>query len=125
MLNIVIISGRLVRDPELKEADGQKVLNFSIAHNRKYKVHGEPKDEVSYFDCVAFKQTAELIATHLEKGSSVVLAGRLVQQTYEKDGKNVSRIKLIVNTVQFTGPKKGTGTDRGEDSWLQEAPPEQ
>ena len=124
MLNIVVISGRLVRDPELKDVNGQDVTNFTLAHNRKHKVQGEIKEEVSFFDCVAWKQTAKLICEHLGKGSPCIIAGRLLQQSYEKDGQKVSRVKIIVNTIQFTGPKK-TGQKEGDDTWLSDPQPEE
>jgi len=102
--------GNLTRDPELKQLDsGSSVVSFSLALNRKYKDSKteEQREETVFIGCVAWNKTAELINEYLQKGSGCLVEGRLTQETYEdKEGKKVSKTKVIVNNVQFlTKPK--------------------
>jgi single-strand DNA-binding protein len=92
-----------VRDGEVKFSNsGTAVLSFSIAHNSKVK----EKDEVHYFDITVFGKHAEFIADFAKKGASVLVAGRLVQQRWEKDGQKRSAVKIIGNQCSF-GRVKG------------------
>ena len=106
--------GNLTRDPELKyTTKGNAVVSFSLALNRKYKdVSGELKEETAFIGCVAWDKTADLINTHLQKGSGVLVEGRLTQESYEdKEGKKVSKTKVIVGNVQFLTKVKSNNTE--------------
>lgn len=104
--NNLTIDGNLVRDGEVKFSNsGTAVLSFSIAHNAKVK----EKEEVHYFDITVFGKHAEYIADFAKKGNSVLVAGRLVQQRWEKDGQKRSAIKIIGNQCSF-GRVKGAET---------------
>lgn len=94
-LNTVIIGGNLTRDPELRySTEGVASCRFSIAHN-------EGRDEVSFFNCVAFRKTAENMGQYQKKGSFVTVEGRLKQNSYTKDGKEISRIEILAFKVHF------------------------
>ena len=96
--NNLTVDGNLVRDGEVKFSNsGKAVLSFSIAHNTKI---GD-KEEVHYFDITVFGKHAEYIADFAKKGSGVLVAGRLVQQRWEKDGQKRSAIKIIGNQCSF------------------------
>ena len=101
--NHLVIDGNLVRDGEVKFSNsGTAVLSFSIAHNAKVK----DKEEVHYFDITVFGKHAEYIADFAKKGATVLVAGRLVQQRWEKDGQKRSAVKIIGNQCMF-GRVKG------------------
>jgi single-strand DNA-binding protein len=96
--NQLAIDGNLTRDGEVTfTGGGTAVLNFSIAHNAKIK----EKEEVHYFDVVAFGKHAEYVADFAVKGASVTVIGRLTQDRWEKDGKKYSRVKIIGNQCVF------------------------
>lgn len=96
--NNLTIDGNLVRDGEVKfTSSGTAVLSFSIAHHARIK----DKEEVHYFDITVFGKHAEYIADFAKKGSTVLVAGRLVQQRWEKDGQKRSAIKIIGNQCSF------------------------
>ena len=120
-VNTVILAGHLTRDPEIRSLTGEKVVvNFSLAINRRYKGNdGEIKEDSTFVDCEAWGRTAELVGQYLAKGSAAYVEGRLKLDNWQdKDGKNRSRLKVVVENVQFVGPPKTKGvtstTDVGE-----------
>lgn len=125
MMQSVQLIGRLVRDPEAnsyKTRDG-KVARFTIAvvhtHGKLNRATGKYEGEASAFVTVkAFDREnfklAALCMERLEKGSPVAVQGRLLTETWEKDGKQQYALVLTADNVQFLG----TGKDRaprGED----------
>jgi len=99
--NQVVLAGNLVRDPELSYTQNQKpVANFDIAVNFK---SGE-YENTSFFSCSAFGKTGENIVKYFSKGSNIFVVGRLQQDRWQNEqGQNRSRIKINVNSFQFTG----------------------
>jgi single-strand DNA-binding protein len=102
-MNLVVLSGRLVKDPEPRGEDG-KVAHFSIASNRFFKSgDGPTQEEVTYIDCTAFGYEAEGVLSKLGKGSSVTLEGRLELNRWTADDETTrSKIRLVVNRVHAT-----------------------
>ena len=59
MLNQIVIVGRLVRDPELRQTEGgKKVTNITLAVPRSYK-NSEGVYETDFIDCVLWTGIAE------------------------------------------------------------------
>jgi single-strand DNA-binding protein len=111
-LNTVFLAGHLTRDPEVRPLAGEKVVtNFSLAINRRYKgADGEIKEESTFVDCEAWGRTAELVGQYLAKGSAAYVEGRLRLDSWQdKDGQKRSRLKVVVDSVQFMGPPKTKG----------------
>lgn len=100
-LNSCSFSGRLARDPEMREAGEKTVAQFSIG------VSGYKKDETAWIDCVAWEKTADVISQYVSKGSFVVVSGRMKQRTWEdkETGAKRSKLELIVNDLDL-GPKQ-------------------
>ena len=68
MLNRTCLMGRLTRDPELRNTQtGIPVCSFSIACDRNFK-NANGERETDFFDCVAWRQTAEFVSRHFTKG---------------------------------------------------------
>ena len=118
-VNTVILAGHLTRDPEVRSLAGEKVVvNFSLAINRRYKGNdGEIKEDSTFVDCEAWGRTAELVGQYLAKGSAAYVEGRLKLDNWQdKDGKNRSRLKVVVENVQFVGPPKTKGATSTTDT---------
>ena len=106
-LNNVTLIGRLTRDAELRySSGGMGICKFSIATNRSVKKNDRWVDEASFFDCTVFGKTAENIRQYLTKGQQVCISGELVQNRWEKDGRQMSRVEINVNHVQLIGGNK-------------------
>ena len=112
-LNRVILIGRLTRDPELRYTpSGTAVASFSVANNRTYAVSGEKKEQVSYFDCIAWSKLGEIITEYCKKGQRIAIEGRLQQRRWEDQENNKkSKIELVVENFQFL-----TGKGAGDES---------
>jgi single-strand DNA-binding protein len=113
-LNRVILIGRLTRDPELRYTpSGTAVASFAIANNRTYAVSGEKKEQVSYFDCIAWSKLGEIITEYCKKGQRIAVEGRLQQRRWEDQENNKkSKIELVVENFQFL-----TGKGGGDESY--------
>jgi len=115
-INRVIIIGRLTRDPELKYLQsGTAVTRFSIANNKTYKSNNEKKEQVSFFDCIAWSKLAETIVEYCNKGQRIGIEGRLQQRMWEdQEGKKRSAVEIVVDSIQFlstAGEKKENSTE--------------
>lgn len=68
MLNRTCLMGRLTRDPELRNTQtGIPVCSFSIACDRNFK-NANGERETDFFDCVAWRQTAEFVSRAFHQG---------------------------------------------------------
>ena len=105
-INIVILTGRLAREPELKYgASGTAYCKFTLAVNRMKK-----DDPADFIFCSAFGKTAELIAEYVKKGNNLGVQGRLQQDTYEKDGEKISKTGVTVDKIEFLESNKTEST---------------
>jgi single-strand DNA-binding protein len=104
-MNKVFEIGRLTRTPELAAtASGTNYCNFNIAVNRRFK-NNDGIYEADFINCIAWKQTAEFICKHFEKGSSIAIVGRIQTKNYEKDGQKVYVTEVVAEEVHFVGGK--------------------
>ncbi|EGG72641.1 single-stranded DNA-binding protein, partial [Staphylococcus epidermidis] len=78
MTNLTILTGRITKDLELKQAGQTQVTNFSMAVDNPSK-----KDDTSFFDIVAFGKTAQLLNDYCGKGSKVLIEGNLKQDRFQ------------------------------------------
>lgn len=92
--------GNLTRDPELKFTNsGTERLNFSIACNETWTDQsGEKQERTSFIDCTMWGKSAAHAAELLDKGSKVMVSGRLEQVSWEdaETGQKRSKIQLKV-----------------------------
>lgn len=97
------VIGNLTADPELTWSNGgAAMLKFSVAANRSWKNDkDEWENEVSYVDCIAWRQVAEDSAAVLEKGMPVVVTGRFEQRFWDdkETGQKRSKWQMTVDTV--------------------------
>ncbi|MDY6934780.1 MAG: single-stranded DNA-binding protein [Spirochaetota bacterium] len=107
-LNRVMLIGRLGRDPELRYTQtGSPVANFSIANNRSYTTSsGEKREEVNFFNCIAWSKLGEIIVEYCKKGRRIGIEGRLQQRSWDdKDGNKRSTVEIVVENFQFLDSK--------------------
>ncbi|GGJ86152.1 single-stranded DNA-binding protein A [Lentibacillus kapialis] len=105
MINRTIITGRLVRDPELRYSqNGVAVCNFTVAVNRAFS----KDNEADFINCVCFKKTAENLANYQSKGNQIGVDGRLQTRNYEnKQGQRVFVTEVLADQVAFLESKGG------------------
>ncbi len=102
-VNVIVVEGGVVRDPELKyTSDGLAYTKFSVANSSISYKNGEKGEEVSYFDISAWGKLAEVCATYLKKGKKIIVSGKLKQSRWKaEDGKSKSAIKIIAQDIKF------------------------
>lgn len=110
MFNLVVLTGRLTADPELKTTpNGVSVTTFSIAVSRRYR-SGE-ETQADFINIVAWRQTAEFVTKYFQKGSMIGIEGSIQTRRYtDKEGKNRTAFEVIANNVQFVESKRDSAT---------------
>jgi single-strand DNA-binding protein len=109
--NRVVLLGNLTRDPELRYTpSGTAVTEVGLAVNdRRKNATGEWVEETTFVDVTLWGRTAEVASEYLNKGSSVLLEGRLKLDTWEKDGKKNSKLRVVGERMQMLGGRGGGG----------------
>ncbi len=123
MFNIVILTGRLTSDPELKITDngGVYVCSFSIAVERKYK-QGEER-QADFINIVTWRQTAEFVSKHFKKGSMIGIEGAIQTRNYtdRETGKKRTAFEVVASNVQFVERKRSNEEPDPLDEFAQRA----
>ena len=118
-MNLVVLNGRLTRDPELKFGQSGKAYSrFSIAVDRPFQSSSDKNSQTADFiNCVAFGKTAEFIGEYFRKGRKILLNGRLQMSQYESEGKKITTYVVIADSVEFGEAKASSGsTDTGHSA---------
>lgn len=112
-LNVVVLTGNLTRDPELRATTGgTEVCSMRLAVNgRRKNASGDWVDDPNFFDVTCFGKQAENCAQYLAKGRPVAVSGRLDWREWEKDGNKRQAVQVIANDIQFLGDGKGKRED--------------
>ncbi|MDD3886112.1 MAG: single-stranded DNA-binding protein [Victivallaceae bacterium] len=118
-LNKVFLMGNLTRDPDLRSLpSGAAVCEFGMAMNRRFTTSsGQETDETCFVDIVVWGKSAENCRQYLEKGSSVMVEGRLQLDQWEdrNGGGKRSRLRVVAEQVQFIS-RRSDGQAQGGDN---------
>ncbi|MBI2461943.1 MAG: single-stranded DNA-binding protein [Candidatus Rokubacteria bacterium] len=109
-LNKVFLIGNLTRAPELRYTpSGTAVSDLRLAVNRAYTTQsGEKRQETSFLTVVVWGKQAETCGEYLDKGSPVLVEGRLQTREWEgKDGQRRNVVEVVADRVQFLGRARG------------------
>jgi len=131
----ITLVGNLVDDPELRFTPaGHAVARFRVASTPRIfdKQANEWKDgEGLFLTCNAWRKLAENVAESLQRGTRVIVQGRLKQRTYEtKEGETRTVYEVEADEVgpslQFTTAKVADKAKRGgrdQAPWPADAAP--
>ncbi len=101
--NSVFVIGNCTRDPELRyTTSGQAVANFGLAYNkRKRSADGSWEDgDPAFFDIACWGQLAENVCETIQKGTRVLVTGRLDQRSWEnQEGEKRSKVEIVADEV--------------------------
>ena len=107
--NKVMLMGNLTRDPVLSylPGDGDAVVNFGLAVNRKVKKGDVWEDDVCFVEITVWRKQAENCDKYLSKGRPVFIEGYLKFSEWDdkKDGQKRNKLAVVANTVQFLGSR--------------------
>ncbi len=137
--NLTVI-GNITDDPDLRfTPSGAAVANFTVASTPRIfdKQTNEWKDgDALFLRCSIWRQAAENVAESLQRGSRVIVSGRLKQRSYEtREGEKRTVVELDVEeigaslkyaTAKITKTtRSGSGGDAGgqagNDPWASPA----
>ena len=111
MLNHIVIMGRLTRDPELRHTQTQTpVAAFTVAVDRDFSGRDGGERQTDFIDCVAWRQTAEFVSKYFQKGSMIVVSGRLqIRDWTDREGGKRRSAEIVADNVYFGESKRRDG----------------
>ena len=112
-MNKVILIGNLTREPEMGTTkSGIAYCRFCIAVQRDYR-DADGNRGADFFNCVAWRNTAEYCGKYLNKGSKLTVCGRLTTNTYEtNDGTKRQNIEITVEEADIVFARAAEGEQR-------------
>lgn len=116
-MNDVKLSGRLTRNPELKQTPaGVPVATFALAVDRKFN-----REQADFIPITAWRKTAEFVAKYFRKGQRVIISqGRIRVDPYtDRDGNKRTRFEVVADEVEFADSRR-TPEDRPAGSAAEE-----
>jgi single-strand DNA-binding protein len=101
---VITIIGNLTNDPELRfTPSGAAVANFTVASTPRTfdRQSNEWKDgETLFMRCSVWRDAAENVAESLQRGTRVLVSGRLRSRSYEtKEGEKRTVVEMEVDEV--------------------------
>ncbi|MDR1805446.1 MAG: single-stranded DNA-binding protein [Clostridium sp.] len=101
-MNIAVLMGRLVADPELRTTQsGVSVTSFRIAVERAFK-DANGNRQADFIDIVAWRQQAEFVQKYFHKGDPIVIRGSIQVRPYEdKNGNKRTAVEVQAENISF------------------------
>lgn len=102
MSNSVTLIGNLVDDPELRfTPSGVALAKIRLAVNRRWRGQdGEWQEDTSFFNGTVWREQAETVAESLQKGTRVIVSGRLEQRSWEtQEGDKRSVVEIQIDEI--------------------------
>lgn len=97
-MNLVILSGYLAKNPELRKTQtGKSVCKFTLAIRRN-------QDKTDFIPVTVWEHTAEFVQKYFRKGDRIEVTGRLRQNIWTDDG----------GTKHYSLEVDGTNVEFGE-----------
>lgn len=111
-MNSVNIIGNIIKDIELKYTQNNKaVTTVTVAVNEGY---GDSQ-KTHFLDVQIWEKLAENLAKYCGKGSKIAVSGKLIQQSWEYEGKKQSKVLIQANNVMFLDTKKEVQASKEEN----------
>lgn len=116
MLNQIVLVGRLVSDPEIKETEsGKKVSNITLAVNRSFK-NEYGIYETDFIDCILWNRIATNTSEYCKKGDLVGVKGRVQSTIVSDDSKSIdeskkNELQIVAEKVTFLSSKNKESND--------------
>ena len=115
--NRVVLIGHLTHAPQLRTIPtGKHVSDLRLATNERYRNKaGETVENTCFVDVVTWGRQAESCAQYLDKGSAVLVEGRLqLDQWQNGEGQKRSRLKVRAERVRFMDRARPAADDEAD-----------
>jgi single-strand DNA-binding protein len=106
-LNKVFLIGRLTQDPQAKALpSGQQICSFGLATSRFFTdKSGQKQQQPDFHNIVLFGRLAEIASQYLNKGSLVLIEGRIQTRSWQDaTGNKRYRTEIVGERLQL-GPR--------------------
>lgn len=105
-MNVICIMGRLTADPELRHTASQvPVTSFTLAVERAFQQKGSER-QADFIPVVAWRNTAEFICRHFQKGQKMAVKGELQSRQYtDREGNKRTAYEVVADQVYFVESK--------------------
>lgn len=117
-MNIVVLTGRMTADPDIRVSQGQEPLtvsHFTLAVDRE-RTDAQGNSQADFIRCVVFGRRAEWMQKYTHKGMKLEVSGRWQTGKYtNQQGATVYTNDCICNTVNF-GESKSASQHSGQNS---------
>ncbi len=102
-MNKVHMRGYLTRDIEIRYTNsGMAISKTAIAVTRKFTSNGEKKEEVCFIDIDFFGRSAEIANQYLNKGSDIIISGRVLFSSWvDNNGVKRSNHSIVVEDMEI------------------------
>ena len=101
-MNTINITGKLFKDPVLSQSpSGIPYTRFTLAVAIKGAKKGDQLADM--IPCIAWKSQAETLAQYSHKGDTLGIVGKLSVRPYQKDGKTLNNIEVVVRSAEMMG----------------------
>ena len=117
MINRVVLTGRLTKDPELKYTQsGVAVATFTLAVNRQFRTQAGQR-EADFINCVIWRKSAENLVNYTHKGRLVGVDGRLQTRNYEnQQGQRVYVTEVVAESFTLLD-SRNNGQGNGQQNY--------
>lgn len=107
-MNLVVLTGRLTRDPEVRWTTGStptSIAKFGLAVDRKFK--SAETVQADFFNVTAFGKLAEHLEKYWWKGMKALCVGRLENSSWtDKAGNKRVDTQIILESIEFCEKKE-------------------
>jgi single-strand DNA-binding protein len=117
-INTVVLAGNLTRDPVFrKTTNGNSLVTFTVASNRRYRDSANQwQEDVCFIGVIARNKLADSCIKHLKQGYAVLIEGELQSRNWKIDEDHSHRIvEVKARRIQFLN-KLGVKPNDGESA---------
>jgi single-strand DNA-binding protein len=117
-INSVTLVGRLTKDIDLrKTSSNTSVCNFTVAVDRRFQSQQNGGQTADFINCIAWRQSADFLASYATKGTVVGVEGRIQTRSYDGQNGKVYVTEVVADNVQIISPRQGTSTGMNTSSY--------
>lgn len=118
MVNLVILVGRIGKDPIINQAGKTQVAKFSLATDEKRKdPAGNWQTKTEWHNITAWGKLADICERYLGKGSLVYVEGKLQTNEWDdkKTGEKRRQTEVVAQVIRMLDSKQGAENDSQAD----------
>ncbi|MBR5342126.1 MAG: single-stranded DNA-binding protein [Erysipelotrichaceae bacterium] len=108
-INSVTLVGRITKDIELrKTSSNTSVCNFTVAVDRRFQSQQSGGQTADFISCIAWRQSADFLASYAAKGTIVGVEGRIQTRSYDGQNGKVYVTEVVADNVQIISNRNGS-----------------